>query len=169
MPITANFTITQGTDNSKFTVTDTTNYSGGELVGAMTNRQVAFYKSDGTLLGTYVFNGSDLTLEVEDLTKDLALKGMMTLTPGTPVGGSVYTKTNYVAVTGYNMTAFYQRHSKMANNPRLEVNRDYTLDTYRIDMELTAAAAAIAAEDIVSAQFSLDRAKKIVDTNRIPY
>ena len=32
-----------------------------------------------------------------------------------------------------------------------------------------AAQAAIAAEDIVSAQFALDRAKKIIDTNRIPY
>jgi hypothetical protein len=71
--------------------------------------------------------------------------------------------------TGYSMTAFYNRHTKLTTNPRLESNRDYVTDTYKIDMEVTAATAAIAAEDIVSAQYCLDRIKKIVDTNKLPY
>ena len=51
MAITANFTITQGTDNSKITLTDTTNYGGGEGLMKMTPRTIILYKSDGTALG----------------------------------------------------------------------------------------------------------------------
>lgn len=169
MAITANFTITQGTDNSKITLTDTTNYGGGEVVDEMASRTIILYKSDGTALGTYTFGQEELTVDVTGLTKDYALKGIFTITPGTPVNGSVYTKTKYAALTGYSMTAFYNRHSKMANNPRLESNRDYTTDNYKILMEVKAAEASIGAEDTVSAQLCLDRVKKITDVNKMPY
>ena len=169
MPITANFTITQGTDNSKITLTDTTIYDGGEPVGSMTSRTIILYKSDGTALGTYTFTGSNLTVQVSDLAKDYALRGVFTIVPPSVVGGSTYTVTRYAAVTGYSMTAFYNRHNRMAVNPRLEVNRDYVTDNYKILMEVKAAQAAVAQEDTVSAQLCLDRAKKIIDTNKLPY
>ena len=57
----------------------------------------------------------------------------------------------------------------MANNPRLESNRDYVTDNYKILMEVEAAGAAIGVEDIVSAQLCLDRVKKITDVNKLPY
>jgi len=169
MAITANFTITQGTDNSKITLTDTTNYGGGEAIDEMTSRTIILYKSDGTALGTYTFGQEETTVVVEGLSKDYALKGIFTIVPGSPVNGSTYTRTKYAAVTGYSMTAFYDRHSKMANNPRLESNRDYVTDNYKILMEVEAAGAAIGVEDIVTAQFCLDRVKKITDVNKLPY
>lgn len=169
MAITANFTITQGTDVTKLTLTDTTNYSGGELVGNMTARSVSLYKSDGTLLGTYAFSGSDLTKVVTGLTKDLALSGVLTLMPASVVGGSTYTKAVFAAIIGYSMTAFYQRHNKMALDTRLERNRDYVTDNYKILMEVQAAQQACVGEDTVSAQYCLDRVKKIIDTNPLPY
>ncbi len=169
MAITANFTISQGTDNSKITLTDTTNYSGGELVGNMTSRTVILYKSDGTALGTYTFSGSDLTKEVTGLTKDLALRGVLTLVSSAPDGGSVYTKNVWQAITGYSMTGFYQRHNKMALDVRLERNRDYVTDIYKIHLEKVAAETAATAEDLVSAQLCLDRIKNILDRNPLPY
>lgn len=169
MAITAALTITQGTDNSTITLTDATNYSGGELVGDMTARSVTIYKSDGTTLGTYAFSGSSLTKEVTGLTKDLAIKAVLTLTPAVVVGGSTYTKNVWQAITGYSMTGFYQRHNKMALDTRLERNRDYVTDNYKIQMEVQAAQQACVAEDIVSAQYCLDRVKNILDRNPLPY
>lgn len=169
MAITAALTISQGTDNTKLTLTDATTYDGGEPIGSMTQRQVVLYKSDGTVLDTVTFSGVSTTAYVEDLDRDYAVRAIFTITPPTPVGGSTYTDTVYFAATGYSMTNFYQRHNRMALNPRLENNRDYITDNFKILMEVEAANASNAAEDIVNAQLCLSRIKKIVDTNRLPY
>ena len=49
--------------------------------------------------------------------KDYALKGIMTIVPPAPVNGSTYTRTKYVAVTGYSMTAFMTGIAKWRITP----------------------------------------------------
>jgi hypothetical protein len=169
MAITAAFTITQGTDNSKGTLTDTTVYSGGEPIAAMVSRSVTLYKSDGTVLDTVAFTGVQTTVDVEDLVKDYSVQAVFTITPPTVEGGSTYTATIYQSFTGYSMTAFYQRHLRQMVNLRLEANAAYMLDNYKILMEVQASERASALEDIGSAQFCLDRIYKIYTTNSLPY
>lgn len=168
MAITAALTITQGTDASKITLTDATDYT-SEPIGGMTSRTVVITKSDGTTLGTYTFSGTDLTKEVTDLTKDLSIKAVFTIVPAVVVGGSTYTDTVYQSITGYSMQNFYARHKKLSLNQRLENNKDYTNDTFRILMEVDAAVNSATVEDIAGAQLCLDRAAKIISNNKIPY
>lgn len=168
MAITATLTITQGTDASVITLNDGTNYT-VETIGSMTSRTVVITKSDGTTLGTYTFAGTDLTKEVTGLTKDYSLKAVFTIVPGTVVSGSVYTATVYQSITGYTMQNFYARHKKMALNQRLENNKDFTTDTFRILVEKDAADNAAGLEDIAGAQLCLDRAGRIISNNKIPY
>lgn len=169
MAITANFTLTQTTDNSKITVTDTTVYDGGEPIASMVSRVITLYKSDGTILATAPFVGTNLTLEISGLTKDYALKAVFVITPPSVVGGSVYLKTIYQAMLGYSMTGFYSRHLRQMVNLRLEANSAYQLDNYKILMEAEAAEQASLVEDIASAQYCLDRIFKIYTTNNLPY
>lgn len=169
MAITAALTITQGTDASAITLTDTTVYSVGETIASMTSRTVVITKSDGTTLGTYVFSGVETTKLVSDLTKDYCLKSVFTIVPPSIVSGSTYVATVYSSVTGYSMQAFYARHKKLSLNQRLENNKDYTNDTFRILMEVDAATNAATLEDIAGGQLCLSRAQKIISNNIIPY
>lgn len=168
MAITATLTITQGTDASVITLNDGTDYT-VETIGSMVSRTVVITKSDGTTLGTYAFAGTDLTKEVTGLTKDYALKAVFTIVPGAVIGGSVYEATTYQAITGYTMQNFYARHKKLSLNQRLENNKDFTLDTFRILMEKDAAVNGANLEDLTGSQLCLDRAGKIISNNKIPY
>ena len=169
MAITAAFTITQGDDPSKATITDTTNYSGGELVANMTSRTVTVVKSDGTTLATKTFTGNELTVELTDLATDYAIKATLVLVSNAADVASVYEAEVYKSLNGYAMAGFYDRHKRMSVQQRLESNRAYTNDTFNLLMEVDAAVNAETLEDIVGAQLCLDRANKIINSNKTPY
>lgn len=170
MAIAATLTITQGSDKTKFTVTDTTPYAAPETRASFTARTFSVYKSDGTLFGTYNFpySGPD-SLEVTGLTKDLAVRVLMTITPGTPVSGSVYVADKAAALTGYSAEYLSQRVWMMALNPRYELNNAFVIDNYKILMYKDQASIRAEMEDVETAQQFLDRIYNIEQYNPKPY
>jgi hypothetical protein len=67
------------------------------------------------------------------------------------------------------MSAFYDRAKKQSIDPRYELNRDYVTDTHRLLVEKKAAENAASVGDIVSAQLALNRARRVIVNNKIPY
>lgn len=179
MPFTASINISQVGSCDSFVVTDTSNYS-VEAKNTFSNRYLIIYKSDGTVyrmtgqttdqipftFGTYTTDKITIT----GIDKDYALRVQMVVVPNTAQSGSTYTANNTFALTCYSMQAFYDRAKKMAVNNRYERNDDYISDVHRILVEVEGAkAAAASGSDIGSAQLALDRIKKIIDNNKIPY
>lgn len=175
---TASLQIQQNGACDRFVVVDNSDYT-SEPKNSFTNRRLIVYKSDGTVYrqpnqttdeipfshGAYPTD----QIEIVGLDKDYALTVIMTLTPAAPVSGSTYTVTSRFALSCFTMSAFYDRSKKQSINPRLELNNDYVSDTHRLLVEREAAVKAAAANDVASAQLSLNRAKKIIDNNKIPY
>lgn len=171
MPITATITISQGSDKTKFTITDATASEPN-----LTGRSIIIYKSDGTVYrqplqvtDTIDFPYPATSIDILGLDKDLALSAVMTITSSAPVGGSVYSVTSKFALTGYTVTEQRERWKRIAENPRLENNVLYTNDLYRLLVEADNAVTAAAANDITSAQLALDRADKLIKYSKIPY
>lgn len=179
MPLTAAISVSQGSDNTQFTITDTSNYGGSDPKTNISARQIILYKADGTVyrqpdqtadeidfsFGSY----PDDTITIEGLEKDLALSATMVLTPVASQSGSAYSVTSKFAVTGFTRTAFYERQKKQALQPRYEKNTQYITDNHRLLLEADSAENAAAADDIAGAQLALDRAYRITQYNQIPY
>jgi hypothetical protein len=174
MAITASFTVTQGANANECVITDTTTG-----VETFTDRTLTVYKSDGTIFrpsnsttDVIDFNPTDYPsdqITLEGLDKDYAFSVVMELTPTVVDGSSVYVTTEKTALTGFTNTAIRQRWLKAADNSRLEQNRDYVLDTYRLKIHKDAAVAAAADDDLVNAQKALKMAARIIRLNKIPY
>lgn len=178
MAIAASFSVSQGTDKTKFSIQDTTPYSGEETKEAFTSRSLIIYKADGTVYrqpgqsaDTIDFNFNDYpddTIEITGLDLDYAFRILLTIVPIVTISGSLYTATVKAALTGYTMSAFFERMHRQSLYPRMEKNDSYNADTHRILMNSEHAVKAAAADDISAAQQALDRARRIIK-NPIPY
>lgn len=178
MSITAKFVVSQGADKTKFLLSDATPYDNAEPRAGFTGRQLIIYKSDGSAYrlpgattdtinfsyGTY----PDDEIEITGLEKDQAFSIIMTLTPASPVPGSIYSTTSKFALTGYVTAALLDRMKRQSLQPRLEHNEAFVMDTHRLMLESDNAKKAAAAGDIASAQLSLNRAAYIINY-KIPY
>jgi hypothetical protein len=178
MAIAASFTVSQGADKTKFSIQDTTPYSGEELKESFTSRSLILYKADGTVFrqpgqttDEIDFNFNDYptdVIEITGLDQDYAFRILLTIVPVVTQSGSLYTATVKTALNGYTMSAFFERMHRQSLYPRMEKNDSYNADTHRILMNAEHAVKAAAADDISAAQQSLDRARRIIKIP-IPY
>jgi hypothetical protein len=172
MAISAAITAVQSSDKTAFLITDTTPYAGLDSQANFSARTIVIYTSDGTIYDTLDFSFAsypDDEIEVTDLDKDYAFSIVMTLTPIAAQSGSVYSIALKKAFSGYAMTALRERMRKCVEQERYEKSRDFITDTFVISLSIEAADAAIADNDLESAQLALTRAKKIAFINRLPY
>jgi len=175
---TAAIQISQGANCNEFTIADASSYA-TESKGSFSSRQLIIYKSDGS-----IFRGAGQTSDVinfdfatytsdsitiQGLDVDYSFYVLMTLVSSNPQVGSVYTAGTKFALTCYTMSAFYDRAKKQSIDPRYELNRDYVTDTHRLLVEKKAAENAASVGDIVSAQLALNRARRVIVNNKIPY
>lgn len=172
MALTAATQISQGSNCSQFTVTDSSNYGGSDPKANISSRVLVVFKSDGTVFTTinfsYALYPSD-SVVITGLDKDYSFLVIMTLTPLVPVLGSVYVANNDFALKCYTMTGFYQRMKNASLQPYYERNKNFTTDTFNILMDADVAVAAAASQDISSAQLLLDTAAKIQSSFPMPY
>jgi len=175
---TASLQISQSGDCDRFTVTDASSYS-SESKGTFSARSLIVYRADGTVYRQpgqttdaisfgYAQYPTD-SINILGLDSDQAFTVVMSCTSNAPQAGSTYAATTRFALTCFTMSAFYDRHKKQAIQPRYEQNNNYVTDTHRLLVEKEGAVRAASNGDIMSAQLALDRAKKIIDNNKIPY
>ena len=174
--LTASITTSQNSQCDRFTINDTTSYA-DEPTSGFNSRKITIYKSDGTVFrqpGQTVdqiewpfANGNSLL--VIGLQQDFAFNVVMVLDPQSPQGGSNYIASQKIALSCYLNTELYERGKRQSEDPRYERNVIWTNDSCRLLLERDGASAAIADDDIESAQLCLSRAKKIIDNNRKPY
>lgn len=179
MALLASISVSQGADNSKFTITDNSNYGGSDPFANIASRQLIFYKADGTVyrqpgqttdeIDFDISFGATGDMDILGLERDLALSAVMVLTPVAAQTGSVYSVTLVFALVGYTMTNVYERMKKTAVQPRYEKDKAFTNDTHRLLLEQNNSTAAASNNDIEAAQLSLDRAYRIIQDNKLPY
>jgi hypothetical protein len=184
MPFLTQFTVTQGSDCSSFTVNDTSDYT-VEGTATFTNRKLSIQKSDGTylIIGATVYNeyvwpfasGNSITFTGVDqynkpyIDKDYSFLITLKHTPIASQSGSVYTKVSTVSLVCYTLSGFYTFSHNMAINPSLEKNYKYVKDVMRLYIEQESAKKAAIDGDFQSSQSCLDRAKYIVDNLTLGY
>ena len=172
MALTAATQISQGSNCTQFTVTDTSNYGGSDPKGNISSRILTVFKDDGTVFTTinfsYALYPTD-SVTISGLDKDYAFNVVMTLTPIVVQSGSVYVANNDFSLKCYTMSNFLQRMKLASLQPYYERNKNFTTDTFNILMDADVAVAAAATGDIASGQILLDTAAKIEALNPIPY
>ena len=184
MPFLTQFTVTQGTDCSSFTVNDTSDYT-VEGTATFTSRRLSIQKSDGTYLtiGATTYNqyvwpfasGNSISFTGVDqynkpyIDKDYAFLITLTHTPIASQPGSVYTKQAAAPLVCYTLSGFYTFSHNMAVNNSLEKNYKYVKDVMRLFIEQESAKKAAIDGDFQTSQSCLDRAKYIVDNLTLGY
>lgn len=177
MAIAASVSISQGTDKTKFIVTDSTVYGGVDTISNINNRSLRVYKSDGSdyyppgtdypIIAFPYAGGNSITLT--GLDKDYGLKVVMTLNPIVTVSGSVYVDEDTGGMAGYGRTYFYERMVAVSSSPRLEQSQAFISDTMEIQMLTEVGVAAAESGDITTAQLCFDRARNIELYKQKPY
>ena len=170
MPITAAYEVTQSSDCTTFRVADTTDYGAPETQAEMTNRVLQLYTADGELYEAIDFNYDDFPddeIDIENLTKDYAFTIVMTITPATPVEGSVYVASDIVALVCFSKVAFFERQNRMVMEPSLINNDGFLRQSMQVLIDIEAAKNAEADDDILGAQNALDRIQFITENDAL--
>jgi hypothetical protein len=176
MPFEAIITPSQGSNCSRFTITDGSTYT-VEAKGTFTSRRLTLQKSDGSYVtvGTTVYNdyvwpfAAGDSIEITGLTWDLAISAVLTLVSSSPQTGSVYTDTNLFSLTCFTNSAYFTNTSLMATNQSLEKNPKFVRDVIRLFIEQSSAEKASAEGNMSSAQAALDRAEYITNDLKTGY
>lgn len=172
MPITASFSVSQSSDCTTFLLADTTDYGSPETQAEMTTRVLQLYTADGELYETVDFNYDDFPddeITISNLTKDYAFTVVMTITPDTPVTGSVYVYSDIIALVCFSKVAFFERQNKMVMEPALINNDGYLRLSMQMLIDIEAAKNAEADDDILGAQNALDRIQFITENDALGY
>jgi hypothetical protein len=180
MPLVAATKIIQGQNCDRFVIEDISNYSeAGEPQSGFSQRKLIIYKADGTVYRAVEQLADEIDfsfasyptnqITIDGLTQDLAFHVVMTLTPDTPVSGSIYTVSHKFALVCFTKGYLVERVKKMQNNRRYEENPNFVMDTSRISIVTTSAAIMAAGDDLNSAQTELDRAREVYINNPLPY
>jgi hypothetical protein len=176
MPFEAIITPSQGSNCSRFTITDGSTYT-VEAKGTFTSRKLTLQKSDGSYLtiGATVYNeyvwpyAAGDSIEITGLTWDLAITAVMTLVSSAPQTGSIYADTQIFSLTCFTNSAYFTNTSLMSTNQSLEKNPKFVRDVIRLFIEQSAAVKAAAEGNMSSAQASLDRAEYITNDLKTGY
>jgi hypothetical protein len=165
MPLTATFELTQGTDCTVATLTDTTDYS-TENVPAQpgATRNVTVDYPDGTTTTTnfpYV-DGTGDTFSISSLTKDFCLLITMTIEPDTIDPDSNYVAQEYKVLTCNTDACFNDKASNLEINLcSVPCNEGLLCSMTKISEYKEAAYGAATVGDQTSAQTFLDACTSI--------
>lgn len=176
MPFEAIITPSQGSNCSRFTITDSSTYT-VEAKGTFTSRKLTLQKSDGSYVtvGGTIYNEyiwpyvAGDSIEITGLTWDLAITAVVNLVSSAPQVGSVYADTQIFSLTCFTNSAYFTNTSLMATNQSLEKNPKFVRDVMRLFIEQSAAVKAAAEGNMSSAQASLDRAEYITNDLKTGY
>lgn len=169
MAVTASISISQGSDPSKVIITDD---STNESEETYTARTLTILDSSGAALTGYAnpidFDFADYpddVFTVEGLTTDKALSITLTLTPTTPVIGSVYTSTEEAATNRFLQQGLYNIQEARFVNDTLKGHADKDAQSNSIDLiiEMNNSQTAVQYSSLVGAQHALDRGQTVID------
>jgi hypothetical protein len=166
MSFTANYTLSQGTDFTGFTLTDTSTGTDTNL----TSRQVLIYLSDGSYLtgAPITWNIAQSTLTLTGImAKDYSLLIVVNWISSSPIGGSSYTKSQLFLFTNYLNAFLFNILQSVSANPNILNITDFYVNLQKLYTEKQNAAQAITYSIQVSAQQALDRAALIMNNTQL--
>lgn len=156
------FAISQGTDVTKFTISDNSTGSDPNLTG----RTIYLYQSNGELLGGSAINwplSDGSTKEIELLTKDYSLSINVVWASISPLPSpSTYTLTSLYTFTGNTNAFIYGIIQQLAAQPNLSNDTNFYDSLSKIQTDLDCAVQANTYGDQFSAQFALDRCYSLI-------
>jgi hypothetical protein len=166
--------VSQGTDLSKFTLTDTSSGNDGNIIG----RRVYLFKTDGTTLVpsgtavTYVdwpiVTVTNDTIDITVLDKDYAITVYVSWISNSPLPSpSAYAYTLMHLFNGYSNSFVYGLIQQMAANPMVSSDNNFFINLSKVYTDLDNAAMAVANNDQFSAQMALDRIKNVIDNQTV--
>lgn len=134
------------------------------------DRQISLFLTDGSLLDGSVIDwpitdGNTKTL-TNILPKDEAIKGVVSWTSSSPIGGSVYNQSTIISFTGYNSLGSYGLTQWEAANRDLTRNKNYFYNKLKLRVHIDNAIEATNYSDQFAAQENLDDAKALLDNKQ---
>jgi len=169
MSFVQNFSITQSTDVTSFTITDTSTGSDSNI----TNRQIFLQKSDGTYLvptGTSTnYIPFPLTSSYILLSKILNVDYCLNITVNwLDINGNVlYTKNGLYLFTGNSELFYYTLTTQQAANPNKVDDVDWYSNKLQLRTEIDSANSAVNYSDQANAQAALNRAYYMISNQNI--
>lgn len=173
MAFTGAYTVSQGSDPSSFTITDTSVGSDP----AITDRRISLFKDNGTTLvpegssTTYIdwplLDGNTKVISL--LTQDTALRIEVQWISSSPLPPpSSYSATNLYGFLAYSKNFDAYAQQLMITNPLLVSNRNFIYSRMKLRVFIDSAETSIAPmNDIVSAQLDMNLATEL--TNNFNY
>lgn len=156
---TGTFTVSQTSDITSFSVTDSSSYA-DEAQGTFSTRHIYVYKIDGTLLASVNFPFTDGATKALTgiLNTDYSLLVNVTWASLNPQPGSVYTAQSVETFLNY-LYAFYSGQiSTLSDNPNILNDTNWYIDMLKLIVEISNAEQATADEQQFSAQAAINRA-----------
>lgn len=158
MAFAADFSVTQGSDISAFTLTDTST----DFDVTITTRTIYPYLVDGSLLGGAVIDwpivdGATDTITLDLLNKDYSLSLVVVWAVPAPEVGGVYTKTEITTFVGYSEQFNYGIVQQMAASPSIVNQTNFLESLSNVRTYIDSAIISTNFSDQYNAQSNLDR------------
>lgn len=152
------FTVSQGSDISQFTLTD----SSTDFDTNITTRTVYLYKVGGSILGGVAIDwpkdaGIGDTITIDVLDKDYSLSVVVVWEVPSPESGGVYTKTEIVTFIAYSNTFIYGIVQQMAADPSIVNSTNFLQSLGSVITFVDSAVISTNFSDQYNAQSNLDR------------
>lgn len=167
MAFTGTFTISQTSDISSFSVTDSSSYS-GEGQGTFSTRHIYVYKVDGTLLASVDFpftDGATKTL-TGVLNTDYSLLVNVTWASNNPQPGSVYTAQSVETFLNYLKQFRSGQISNLSDDPNILNDTNWYTDMGKLHAEINNATEAGNDGQQFSAQAAISRGLYLIQNSK---
>lgn len=169
MSLTASISYEPQLDPTTFNIVDTTPYAGGDTHANFSARTLTILQSDNTALPGYTnpipfqFSGGEV-LPITGLTGDVAITIVMTLTPITPVTGSIYTAEADVATNRFLQQGLYniQVARLTDTNPSYKSDKVYRYQSIDLLIEMSNSQIAMLYSNYTGAQSAINRGEQII-------
>jgi hypothetical protein len=158
------FVVTQTSDITSFTITDTSNY-GSEGTGTFSGRTIAIYKVDGTLLVpeiSFPFSAGNSYTVPGALLDDYSLSIVFNWLSLSPQPGSTYTETLVTTFLNYTKQFLYEKVQDIAAQSNVLNDTGYYESLNKVQTEVDNAVNATTYSDQFNAQSAIDRANYII-------
>jgi len=167
MAFAANFSISQSTDPTSFTITDTSTGSDP----ALTTRTISLFQANGSLLGgnavAWPYSDGNTKTLTGYLPRDYALNISIVWTSTAPIPGSTYDKSAFYGFTGNTNNFIYGLIQDIAAQPTIINDNGFYNSLSNIQTEVDSCAMAISFADIFNAQSALDRAYYMITNQNL--
>ena len=174
MPFTGSYTISQGYDPASFILTDNSSYV-DEAQNTFSGRRIYLIKDDGGFVvpdgttTTYIdfpfSDGYQIALDV--LPIDLSLNILVEWVSNDPQPGSVYDLQVIYTFTQYTKQFIYNTIQTWRANPSVVNDNNFWGALQQLHLEVNNAEMSNRYQDQHSAQWSLDRARFIMDNSQL--